>query len=76
MRPADVRQHCQFDDTGQALMQSAMRQMQLSARAFHRVLKLARTVADLEGAEDITTDHISECITWRGLDRSLELFPP
>ena len=47
MHPAEVRKYCQLDDTSQALMHSAMNQMQLSARAYHRVLKLARTIVDL-----------------------------
>ena len=53
MRPAEVRQFCQLDDTGRALMRTAMNQLQLSARAYHRVLKLARTIADLAGSESI-----------------------
>jgi magnesium chelatase family protein len=53
MRPADVRKHCKLDETGNALIRTAMAQLQLSARAFHRVLKLARTIADLAGSDGI-----------------------
>jgi magnesium chelatase family protein len=49
MHPAEIRTYCQLDVTSQSLMRSAMSQMQLSARAYHRVLKLARTIADLSG---------------------------
>ena len=49
MRPAEVRKFCDLDDTGRALMKTAMSQLQLSARAYHRILKLARTIADLAG---------------------------
>ena len=54
MRPAQIRQYCQLDETSQSLMRTAMNQMQLSARAYHRVLKLARTIADLAGEDNIT----------------------
>ena len=53
MRPAEVRLFCQLDDTGRSLMKAAMSQLNLSARAYHQVLKLARTIADLAGAEAI-----------------------
>ena len=65
MRPAEVRQYCQLDDTGRSLMKSAMSQLQLSARAYHRVLKLARTIADLAGAEAIGPTHLAEALQYR-----------
>jgi magnesium chelatase family protein len=70
MRPAEVRVHCKLDDPGTALMRSAMSQLQLSARAFHRVLKLARTIADLASAEAIGPAHLAEAIQYRPRSRS------
>lgn len=65
MRPQDVRKYCKLDEAGMALLKAAMSQLQLSARAFHRVLKLARTVADLAGAENIHPVHVAEAIQYR-----------
>ena len=65
MRPAEVRKHCTLDETSQALMKSAMSQLQLSARAYHRVLKLARTIADLAGSEVIQSVHLAEALQYR-----------
>jgi magnesium chelatase family protein len=65
MRPAEVRQFCPLDETGRSLMRSAMLQMQLSARAYHRILKLARTIADLAGVEAISTSHLAEALQYR-----------
>jgi magnesium chelatase family protein len=65
MRPAEVRKFCALDETGQSLMQAAMNQMQLSARAYHRVLKLARTIADLAGSESIQPPHLAEALQYR-----------
>ncbi len=65
MRPADVRQHCQLDEAGNALIRAAMAQLGLSARAFHRVLKLARTIADLAGSGAIQPAHVAEAIQYR-----------
>ena len=65
MRPAQIRQYCQLDETGNSLMCSAMNQMQLSARAYHRVLKLARTIADLAGEEKIAPTHLAEALQYR-----------
>jgi magnesium chelatase family protein len=65
MRPAEVRQFCQLDDIGRSLMKTAMSQLQLSARAYHRVLKLARTIADLAGSEPILPAHLAEALQYR-----------
>jgi magnesium chelatase family protein len=58
MRLAEVSKFCGLDDAGRALMKTAMVQLQLSARAYHRVLKLARTIADLAGAAEIAPNHL------------------
>ncbi|MDW8395406.1 MAG: YifB family Mg chelatase-like AAA ATPase [Anaerolineae bacterium] len=65
MGVAEVRQFCPLDEAGRNLMRAAMAQMQLSARAFHRILKLARTIADLAGSERIATVHLAEAIQYR-----------
>lgn len=65
MRPAEIRQHCTLDDTCRSLMKTAMNQLQLSARAYHRILKLARTIADLAGAEAIQPPHLAEALQYR-----------
>ena len=65
MGPAEVREYCRVDETGRSLLKAAMRQLAMSARAFHRILKLARTIADLEGSEHIETHHLAEAIQYR-----------
>ncbi|MDX1599889.1 MAG: YifB family Mg chelatase-like AAA ATPase [Anaerolineales bacterium] len=65
MGPGQVRVHCPVDDRGRALIKQAMQQLDLSARAYHRVLKLARTVADLAGAGAIEPAHLAEAIQYR-----------
>jgi magnesium chelatase family protein len=61
----EIRQLCQLQDEGQSLMRAAMSQLQLSARAYHRILKLARTIADLAGSEDIQSAHLGEALLYR-----------
>jgi len=65
MRPAQVWKYCAMDDACQALMKTAMRQLQLTAWAYHRVLKLSRTIAELAGSEDITQVHLAEALQVR-----------
>lgn len=65
MRPAEVRQYCPLDDTSRSLMKTAMSQLQLSARAYHRILKLARTIADLAASEAILPAHLAEALQYR-----------
>ena len=64
-----LRTHCRTDDDSRRLLESAIEKLGLSARAYNRVLKIARTIADLEGAADIAANHISEAIQYRTLDR-------
>ena len=65
MRPAEVRKFCTLDDASRTLMRSAMSQLQLSARAYHRVLKLARTISDLAESESIQPQHLAEALQYR-----------
>jgi len=65
MHPAQVRKFCELDPAGRALMRTAMNQLNLSARAYHRVLKLARTIADLAACEAIQTAQLAEALQYR-----------
>jgi magnesium chelatase family protein len=65
MGPAEVQRFCDLDETGKNLMRAAVQQMNLSARAYHRVLKLARTIADLAGDGMILPAHLGEALQYR-----------
>jgi magnesium chelatase family protein len=65
MTPSEIREFCHMEDAAQSLMKSAMNQLYLSARAFHRILKLARTIADLESSAIIKVNQIAEAIQYR-----------
>ena len=65
MLPAEMREYCQLDETCNSLIRTAMNQMQLSTQACHRVLKLARTIADLAGDENIAPPHLVEALQYR-----------
>ena len=65
MTPTEVREYCQVEESAQSLLKAAMKQLYLSARAFHRILKLARTIADLENGDIIKAHHLAEAIQYR-----------
>ncbi len=69
MAPRDIRTFCRVSDGADALLRTAITRLALSARAYHRILKIARTIADLEGAADLQPKHVSEAIQYRSLDR-------
>jgi magnesium chelatase family protein len=71
MGPRQVKAHCQLDSTASSYLEHAMEQMNFSARAHDRILKVARTLADLAGGESIRPDDILEAIQFRSLDRKL-----
>ena len=62
MGPRELRLHAELDAAGEALMKAAVQQLHLSARAYHRVLKLARTIADLTGDSQIQPGHVAEAL--------------
>jgi magnesium chelatase family protein len=65
-----LRQLCALDDAGERTLEMAVRRMGLSARAHDRILKVARTIADLDNAESVTAKHLAEAVQYRSLDRS------
>jgi magnesium chelatase family protein len=71
MTNAHIRKHCAIDSTLGDLLQQAMEQLSLSARAYDRILKVARTIADLAGTEKIEAPHLLEAIQYRSLDRTV-----
>jgi len=71
MAPRAIKTHCKLSDESQDLIRVAMNELNLSARAYDRILKVSRTIADLSGADAITPDHVSEAIQYRTFDRTL-----
>jgi magnesium chelatase family protein len=71
MTPADLRTAAVIDGAAAQLLERAMRTLALSARAYTRILKVARTIADLAGAESITAAHVAEAVQYRTLDRAV-----
>jgi magnesium chelatase family protein len=70
LTPREVDRWCRPDAAGETLLKQAIARLGLSARAYHRVLKVARTIADLAAAEAIAVAHVAEAIQYRRLDRA------
>ena len=71
MGPRELRQYCVLDEHALELLKFAMADMNLSARAYDRILKVARTIADLAASDNVSSEHISEAVQMRSLDRQL-----
>ena len=69
MSPRQIRHHCRLDSDAESLLKSAMEEMGLSARAHDKILRVGRTIADLDQSDRITSNHLSEAINYRTLDR-------
>ena len=69
LNAGEVDQYCRTSSSDRLLLERAMQKLQLSARAYHRILKLARTIADIDESTDIQQAHITEAISYRSLDR-------
>lgn len=71
MSHAQLKEHCRLDDRGNELLKNAMADLNFSARAYDRILKVARTISDLAGSESIAPDHLLEALSYRNLDRNV-----
>jgi magnesium chelatase family protein len=74
MAKKQIKEHCNINDNAKNLLYKAIEKLNLSARAYDRILKVARTIADLEQSKKIEISHLSEAIQYRSLDRKLWLY--
>ena len=70
MTPKLIRDYCRIDGESESMLERAMTRLGLSARAYDRILKVSRTIADLEGSEEIASGHVAEAVGYRSLDRT------
>ena len=70
MTPRMIRHYCRIDSESEQMLERAMTRLGLSARAYDRILKVSRTIADLEGSENIRSPHVAEAVGYRSLDRT------
>ncbi len=73
MSNRDIRRFCALDDASESLLRHAMTELNLSARAYHKILKVARTIADLAASDSIKQEHVLEAIQYRSLDRQFAI---
>ncbi len=71
MNPSLIKKHCILDSECKKLLKSAIEQLGISARGYDKILKVARTIADMDNSQNIKTHHITEAIHYRSLDKSL-----
>jgi magnesium chelatase family protein len=71
MTTREIRRFCALDDAGTNLLRNSLNELGLSARAHDKILRVARTIADLDGAADIRSEHLNEAVNYRMLDRKL-----
>ena len=71
MSARQVKSHCKLDASGEAILKQAINEMGLSARAHDKILRVARTIADLDSCSDIRVEHLAEAVQYRKLDRRL-----
>ena len=73
LEPRTIKRYCSIDDDGEKILRRSIDTFGFSARAYHRILKVARTIADLDGEENILARHVSEAVQYRTLDRNMRM---